>query len=98
MRWAALRATRLRHLGALGCLLFAWLVGSGVFLFAVLDTSASGAWQSIESLSHGAWGLGSVPRSMHRYAADAFVWVVFAHLLRRTGVRPLQRLPARSRG
>jgi len=72
----------LRHLGALGCLLFAWLVGSGVFLFAVLDTSASGAWQSIESLSHGAWGLGSVPRSMHRYAADAFVWVVFAHLLR----------------
>ncbi len=72
----------LRHLGALGCLLFAWLVGSGVFLFAVLDTSATGAWHSIESLSRSAWGLGGVPRSVHRYAADAFVWVVFAHLLR----------------
>ncbi len=80
--WAGSAGNPLRHLGALGCLLFAWLVGSGVFLFVVLDTSVSGAWQSIESLSRSVWGLASVPRSTHRYAADAFVWVVFAHLLR----------------
>ena len=39
----------LRHLGALGLLLFWLLAGSGIYLYAVLDTSATGAWHSIDT-------------------------------------------------
>ncbi len=66
----------LRHLGALGFLLF-WLLGiSGIYLFAVLDTSAEGAYRSIDQLSRQQWYLGGVLRSVHRYAADAFIVVI----------------------
>jgi ferredoxin len=70
----------LRHLGALGFLLF-WLLGlSGIYLYAVLDTSATGAWHSIDTLSREQWFAGGLLRSMHRYAADAFVAVTLLHL------------------
>ncbi|MDP3085009.1 MAG: cytochrome b N-terminal domain-containing protein [Rubrivivax sp.] len=72
----------LRHLGALGFMLFWWLALSGIYLYAVLDTSAQGAYTSIEQLSHSRWALGGLLRSMHRYAADAFVVVMALHLLR----------------
>ncbi len=71
-----------RHLGALGFLLFWLLAGSGIYLYAVLDTSADAAWRSIDALSREPWYPGGVLRSVHRYAADAFVLVVVAHLLR----------------
>lgn len=72
----------LRHLGALGFMLFWLLALSGIYLYAVLDTSAEGAWRSIDQLSRRQWALGGVLRSLHRYAADAFVLVMLAHLLR----------------
>ena len=72
----------LRHLGALGFLLFWWLAASGIYLFAVLDTSATAAYESIARLAHQPWYFGGWLRSMHRYAADAFVVVMLAHLLR----------------
>lgn len=72
----------LRHLGALGFLLLWLLTASGVYLFAVFDTSAEGAYQSIDRLSREQWYLGGMVRSVHRYAADAFVVVVLLHLLR----------------
>jgi ferredoxin len=71
-----------RNLGALGFLLFWLLAVSGIYLYAVLDTSAGGAYRSIDELSRRPWFLGGVLRSMHRYAADAFVLVMAAHLLR----------------
>ncbi len=71
-----------RHLGALGFLLFWVLAVSGIYLYAVLDTSAQGAWRSIDTLSREQWYLGGVLRSLHRYAADAFILVMAAHLLR----------------
>ncbi|HSW21776.1 MAG TPA: hydrogenase iron-sulfur subunit [Burkholderiaceae bacterium] len=71
-----------RHLGALGFLMFWLLAVSGIYLYAVLDTSASGAYRSIDELSRQQWWLGGVLRSLHRYAADGFVLVMAAHLLR----------------
>ena len=72
----------LKHLGALGFWLLWLLVGSGVVLYAVLDTSASGAYQSIDALSREPRQWGSLLRGLHRYSADALVVVVFAHVVR----------------
>jgi len=72
----------LRHLGALGFLMFWLLAISGIYLYAVLDTSVQGSWHSIDELSRRQWYLGGVLRSLHRYAADAFVLLMLAHLLR----------------
>jgi len=69
----------LRHLGALGFLLFWLLAASGITLYIRFDTSVAGAYDSIGELE---WWFGGVLRSMHRYAADAFVIVVLAHLVR----------------
>ena len=71
-----------RNLGALGFLLFWLLAVSGIYLYAVLDTSAEGAYRSIDRLSREQWYLGGIMRSLHRYAADGFVLVTAAHLLR----------------
>lgn len=69
----------LRHLGALGFSLFWLLAASGIYLFIRFDTSADGAYASIDGLE---WWFGGVLRSVHRYAADAFAVVVLAHLVR----------------
>jgi ferredoxin len=69
----------LRHLGALGYWLFWLLAASGIYLYIRFDTSVAGAYDSIDELE---WWFGGVLRSVHRYAADAFVVVVAAHLVR----------------
>jgi len=69
----------LRHLGALGFALFWVLAASGIYLYIRFDTSVAGAYDSIGELE---WWFGGVLRSMHRYAADAFVAVIALHLLR----------------
>lgn len=71
-----------RHLGALGFLFF-WLIAvTGFYLFAVLDTSVEGVYTSIDWLTHEQWYLGGIIRSLHRYAADAFILVTLLHLTR----------------
>lgn len=72
----------LRHLGSLGFLCFWLLAISGIYLYAVLDTSAEGAYPSIKQLGAQPWWVGGWLRGVHRYAADAFVLVMAAHLLR----------------
>ncbi len=72
----------LRHLGAIGFLCFWLLALSGIYLYAVLDTSAEGAYPSIERLVRQPWYFGGWLRSLHRYAADAFVLVMIAHMVR----------------
>ena len=72
----------LRHLGAIGFLCFWLLAASGIVLYAVLDTSAAGAYRSIAELSRQPWYLGGWLRSLHRYAADTFVVAMLAHLVR----------------
>ena len=69
----------LRHLGALGFALFWMLAASGIYLYIRFDTSVAGAYDSIGALE---WWFGGVLRSLHRYAADAFVVVVALHLVR----------------
>jgi coenzyme F420-reducing hydrogenase delta subunit/ferredoxin len=71
-----------RHLGALGFLFF-WIIAvTGLYLYAVLDTSVDGVYRSINWLSREQWYLGGVLRSLHRYAADAFLLVTLLHLAR----------------
>ena len=72
----------LRQLGATAFLLFWLLAISGIYLYIVLDTSAAGAYPSINHLSREQWYFGGMLRSLHRYGADAFVAVVVAHLVR----------------
>jgi ferredoxin/quinol-cytochrome oxidoreductase complex cytochrome b subunit/coenzyme F420-reducing hydrogenase delta subunit len=72
----------LNQLGALGIFFFAIVIASGVHLYIGFDTSVRGAYQSTETLSHSAWFLFGVERSLHRYASDALVLVMGLHILR----------------
>ena len=73
------RANPLRHLGALGYLLFWILAATGIVLYIRFDTSTQGAYQSIEDLE---WWFGGLLRSVHRYSADGLAIVVALHLAR----------------
>lgn len=72
----------LAQLGAVACLLLVVLSISGIYLYAVFDTSATGAWQSIDTLSRQQPFPGGWLRSVHRYAADGFLVVTVLHLVR----------------
>ncbi len=75
-------ANPLRQLGALAFWFF-WIVAvSGVYLYIFFDTSVSGAYSSVESLTRDQWYAGGVMRSLHRYASDAFLLVTVLHLVR----------------
>jgi coenzyme F420-reducing hydrogenase delta subunit/NAD-dependent dihydropyrimidine dehydrogenase PreA subunit len=83
--WAfGARDNPLRHLGALGFYFFWVMALTGVYLYAFYDTGVTGAYNSVERLTHGQWYLGGVMRSLHRYAADAFVLVMLLHLAKET--------------
>lgn len=72
----------LRHLGALGLYLLWIVVGSGLYLYTVLDISIDGVYASINYQSQELWYFGGILRSLHRYASNAFVLVMMLHLLR----------------
>ncbi|WBY03184.1 hydrogenase iron-sulfur subunit [Ramlibacter tataouinensis] len=72
----------LKQLGALAFLLLWLLAASGVVLYIVLDTSAQGAYRSIEALAQLPLASGTLLRGLHRYGADAFAIVLLLHLLR----------------
>jgi len=72
----------LRQLGALGFHLFWIATVSGVYIYALFDTSITGAYASVETMTTAQpWSAGLM-RSMHRYASDAFAVVMLLHLLR----------------
>lgn len=75
-------ANPLAQLGAVACLLLLMLLISGIYLYVVFDTSAVGGWLSIDTLSRRQPFPGGWLRSLHRYAADAFVLITVLHLLR----------------
>ncbi|MBK8742970.1 MAG: cytochrome b N-terminal domain-containing protein [Betaproteobacteria bacterium] len=81
-RFFGVAANPLRQLGALGFHLFWVIVVTGFYAYAYFDTSLAGAWRSVEALTREQWYLGGVMRSLHRYAADGFVVVMCAHLIR----------------
>lgn len=72
----------LRQLGALAFLAFWLLAVSGIWLYAVFDTSAAGSYESIEALSASRASIGGLMRSLHRYGTDAFILFTALHLLR----------------
>jgi len=78
-RWFGARANPLRHLGALGFYLFWIIVASGAYLYILFDTSVSGAYPSVQSITFDQPWLGGLIRSIHRYASDAFALVIVVH-------------------
>jgi ferredoxin/coenzyme F420-reducing hydrogenase delta subunit len=70
------------HLGALTIYFFWIALVTGIYLFLFYKTSLTGAWLSVERLTHEQWYLGGVMRSLHRYASDAAVITMIGHLTR----------------
>ena len=76
------RANPWRLLGALAWYLF-WVVAlTGIYVYAAFDTSAAGAYPSVERITANAWPLSGLARSLHRYASDAFILLTVLHLAR----------------
>jgi len=76
------RMNPLYHLGPITFYLF-WIVGAtGLVLYAFFDTSVGGAYDSVEAITHGAFGAGSILRAVHRYASDAMMLTMLVHMLR----------------
>jgi coenzyme F420-reducing hydrogenase delta subunit/ferredoxin len=71
-----------RQLGGLAYLLFWIAAATGIYVYVGFDTRADGAYASVERLSSNAFPLGSLARSLHRYASDAFLVVTVLHLVR----------------
>ena len=69
-------------LGALGWYFFWIVAGTGLYLYIFFDTGITDAYASVEYITHDQWYLAGVMRSLHRYASDALVIIVFLHLLR----------------
>ncbi|MDH5436935.1 MAG: cytochrome b N-terminal domain-containing protein, partial [Gammaproteobacteria bacterium] len=70
------------NLGALSFFFF-WIIAvTGVYLFIFFETSISGAYASVESISNDQFYIGSLIRSLHRYASDAMVITMTIHLCR----------------
>jgi len=88
------RANPLRTLGTLAFFLFWVLAATGIYLFVYFDTSVEGAYASIDALTRKQWWLGGVLRSVHRYAADAFVAATLLHLVREWSAGRFRRFRA----
>lgn len=70
------------HLGAL-TIFFCWIVlVSGIWLLIFFRTSVSGAFESVEYLTHEQWYIGGIMRSLHRYASDGAIVTILLHICR----------------
>ena len=72
----------LNSLGALTIYFFWIVLVSGIWLFIFFKTSVTGAYESVEYLTHEQWYLGGVMRSLHRYASDAAIITLALHMLK----------------
>jgi len=72
----------LYHLGSLAFFLLWIVLVSGLCVFVLFDTSITGAFQSVESMTNEQWYFGGIMRSLHRYASDAVLVVVLLHIIR----------------
>ena len=76
------RLNPLYYLGAIVFFLF-WIVAfTGLYLYVFFDTAVDGAYASVEALTHRQRYVGGIVRSVHRYASDGMVVLMFVHLLR----------------
>jgi len=72
----------IRQLGTLAFFFF-WIAAvRGIYVFILFDTSLSGAYLSVEQMTHEQWFLGGIMRSLHRYSSDAMVACMVLHCVR----------------
>ncbi|MGI9260601.1 MAG: cytochrome b N-terminal domain-containing protein, partial [Woeseiaceae bacterium] len=76
------RNSPLANLGSLGWYFFWIVAGTGIYLYVFFDTGINAAYASVEYITNDQWYAAGVMRSLHRYASDALVIVVFLHILR----------------
>jgi CDP-4-dehydro-6-deoxyglucose reductase, E3 len=76
------RGNPLYYLGPISYYLMWVVVASGLYLYAFFETSVTGAYDSVEALTHGQRYVGGVLRSVHRYASDGVVITMLLHLVR----------------
>lgn len=72
----------LAQLGPIGWFLFWTVAATGIYLFIFFDTGVTQAHASIEWLTNDHWWHAGLARSLHRYASDLMVLMMFLHLLR----------------
>lgn len=72
----------MNYLGSLTIYFFWIVLVSGIWLFIFFETSVSGAYESVEYLTHGQWYIGGLMRSLHRYASDAAIITLLFHILK----------------
>lgn len=70
----------LRHLGALSYFFFWVAAVSGIYVYVLFETTATGAYSSVEDMTIDQWYAGGVMRSLHRYSSDALVVTLALHL------------------
>jgi len=70
----------LYYIGAISYFLMWLIVASGLYLYALFETSVTGAQASVEALTHGQPWAGGVLRSIHRYASDGLVLTMLLHM------------------
>jgi NAD(P)H-flavin reductase/ferredoxin len=76
------RNNPLYYLGPISYYLMWVVVASGLYLYAFFETSVTGAYGSVEALTHGQRYAGGVIRSVHRYASDGVVITMLLHIAR----------------
>lgn len=72
----------LAKLGPIGWFLFWTVAATGIYLFIFFDTGVTQAHASIEWLTNDHWWHAGLARSLHRYASDLMVLMMFLHLVR----------------
>ncbi|HEY4732126.1 MAG TPA: hydrogenase iron-sulfur subunit [Gammaproteobacteria bacterium] len=58
------------------------MVVSGLYLVIYYEPTVAGSYDQLQYLTREQWYLGGIMRSLHRYAADGMVLVMFLHILR----------------
>jgi NAD(P)H-flavin reductase/ferredoxin len=76
------RANPLYHLGAISQWLFWVVVATGFYLYAFYETGVDGTYASVQHLTDRQPYVGGLMRSLHRYASDAMIVTMLAHLVR----------------
>ncbi len=76
------RMNPLYYLGPISYYLMWLAVASGLYLYVFFETSVTGAYDSVEALTHGQPWAGGVLRSVHRYASDGMVLTMLLHMAR----------------
>ncbi len=72
----------LYHLGTLTFFFFWVVLISGIYIFIFFDASLTGAYESVEYMTHDQWYVAGIMRSLHRYASDAAVVTILLHMFR----------------